>query len=124
MKELLWVASSKEDISAFPKSVRSDMGFALEIAQRGGKSPDAKPLSGFGGAGVIEVLADHRGDTYRAVYTVRLKEALYVLHAFKKKSKSGIATPKHELDLIKERLRQAEEDHARRYGAKSKGRQK
>lgn len=121
MKDLFWIASSKDDLSSFPKAVRYEMGFALELAQRGGKSPDAKPLTGFKGAGVLEVVEDHRGDTYRAVYTVKFKDALYVLHAFKKKSKSGIATPKHEIDLIKDRLKSAEADHAQRYGSKPKG---
>ena len=121
MKALHWIGSSKEDLSAFPKSVRHDMGFALELAQRGGKSPHARPLSGFGGAGVLEVIEDHHGDTYRAVYTVKLKNALFVLHAFKKKSKSGISTPKHEIDLIKDRLKRAEEDYTLKYGTKTKG---
>lgn len=121
MKDLFWIASSKDDLSSFPKAVRYEMGFALELAQRGGKSPDAKPLTGFKGAGVLEVVEDHRGDTYRAVYTVKFKDALYVLHAFKKKSKSGIATPKHHIELIRDRLKSAEIDHAQRYGAKIKG---
>lgn len=107
-------------MSAFSKSVRHDMGFALELAQRGGKSPHARPLSGFGEAGVLEVIEDHHGDTYRAVYTVKLKNALFVLHDFKKKSKSGISTPKHEIDLIKDRLKRAEEDYTLKYGTKAK----
>lgn len=121
MKDLFWIASSKDDLSSFPKAARYEMGFALEPAQRGGKSPDAKPLTGFKGAGVLEVVDDHRGDTYRAVYTVKFKDALYVLHAFKKKSKSGIATPKHHIELIRDRLKSTEIDHAQRYGAKIKG---
>jgi phage-related protein len=85
------------------------MGFALYIAQRGGKHQDAKVLSGFGGAGVIEVIKDHRGDTFRAVYSVKYLEAVYVLHAFQKKSKSGRQTPRRDIELIKQRLREAEQ---------------
>jgi phage-related protein len=85
------------------------MGFALYLAQMGGKHPDAKPLRGFGGAGVLEVVDDFAGDTYRAVYTVRLSTAVYVLHAFQKKSKRGIATPKQDMELIRARLRRAQE---------------
>jgi phage-related protein len=88
------------------------MGFALYVAQQGGKHADAKPLGGFGGADVLEIAEDHRGDTYRAVYTVRLAGRLYVLHAFQKKSKSGIETPRAEIELIKSRLKRAEEEHA------------
>ena len=79
-------------------------------AQQGDTDPAAKPLKGFGGRGVMEIVADHRGDTWRAVYTVRFRDAVYVLHAFQKKSKSGIATPKKELDLIRQRLAEAEQD--------------
>jgi phage-related protein len=82
----------------------------------GGKHPDAKPLRGFGGAGVLEIVDDHRGSTYRAVYTVRLSEAVYALHAFQKKSTAGIATRKQDVDLIKQRLKQAEELHRQEYG--------
>jgi len=84
------------------------MGYGLYVAQKGGKHPDAKPLKGFRGAGVIEIIERHDGNTYRAVYTVRLADAVYLLHAFEKKSKRGIATPKPDLDLIKRRLQQAE----------------
>jgi phage-related protein len=87
------------------------MGFALYEAQCGLKPTAAKPLKGFGGAGVLEVVSDYQSDTYRAVYTVRLEERVYVLHAFQKKSKKGIATPKADIELIKRRLRQAEELH-------------
>ena len=89
------------------------MGYALYIAQRGGKHADAKPLRGFGGAGILEIVEVHVGDTYRAVYTVRLAGRIYVLHAFQKKSKSGIKTPKQQVDLIRSRLKRAEEEHAR-----------
>jgi phage-related protein len=87
------------------------MGFALFLAQQGRKHSDAKPLRGFGGAGVLEIVEDHAGNTYRAVYTVRLAGRVYVLHAFQKKSKPGIETPKSEIDLIKRRLKRAEEEH-------------
>lgn len=87
------------------------MGFALDVAQLGGKHPDAKPLLGLGGAGVLEVVDDHEGDTYRAVYTVKFAGAVYVLHAFQKKSKRGIKTPLKDLELIKERLKRAGEHY-------------
>jgi phage-related protein len=87
------------------------MGFALDQAQRGGKHPDAKPLKGFGGAGVLEIVDDFDGDTYRAVYTVNFGGVIYALHAFQKKAKSGIATPKEEIELIKKRLLLAQEDY-------------
>jgi phage-related protein len=85
------------------------MGYALYVAQRGGKHQDAKTLSGFGGAGVVEVVKDFRGDTFRAVYTVRYAGALYVLHAFQKKSKAGAETPRRDIELIRQRLREAEQ---------------
>lgn len=84
-------------------------GYALFLAQQGDKSDSAKPLKGFGGAGVLELVENHEGDTYRAVYTVRFEDAVYVLHCFQKKSKSGIATPKQDIDLIKSRLKAVEE---------------
>ena len=119
-KELVWVASSLKDLRAFPEEVRQVMGFALFQAQTGGKHVAAKPLRGFGGAGVLEVVEDYAGDTYRAVYTVRFTETVYVLHAFQKKAKRGIATPKHELDLIRARLAAAREmhEHAGRKGTR------
>ena len=113
-KPLFWVGSSKEDLSAFPDEVKLVMGFALHLAQTGGKHVDAKPLRGFKGAGVLEVVEEYDGNAYRAVYTVRFAESVYVLHAFQKKSKKGIATPKSEIDLIKERLKRAEQDHEQR----------
>ena len=113
-KPLFWVGSSREDLSGFPEGVKHVMGFALHLAQTGAKHPDAKPLKGFKGAGVLEVVEDHDRDTYRAIYTVRLAGAVYVLHAFQKKSKKGIATPKADIDLVKARLKRAEEDHEQR----------
>ncbi len=91
-----------------PNDVLDVFGFALHLAQTGKKHDRAKPLKGFGGAGVLEVVEDYMGDTYRAVYTVKIADAVYVLHCFQKKSKSGIETPKHEMDLIRDRLRAAQ----------------
>jgi phage-related protein len=110
-KPVRWVGSSKNDVSSFPEEVRRRVGGALWDAQRGLKAPFAKPLRGFGGAGVLEMVDDHDGDTYRSVYTVRFEGVVYVLHAFQKKSKRGRATPKAELDLIKQRLKRAREDY-------------
>jgi phage-related protein len=111
-KPLFWVASSRSDLRAFPVDVRRTMGFALWQAQCGKKHVDAKPLKGFGGAGVLEVVEDHQGNAYRAVYTVKFAGAVYVLHAFQKKSKKGMATPKQEIELVQERLKIAEQIHA------------
>ncbi|HKS88650.1 MAG TPA: type II toxin-antitoxin system RelE/ParE family toxin [Stellaceae bacterium] len=111
-KPVRWVGSSKEDVSGFPEAVRRRIGGALWDAQIGRKAPYAKPLRGFGDAGVVEIIDDFDGDTFRAVYTVRFAQAVYVLHAFQKKSKRGIATPKQELDVIARRLRRAAEDYA------------
>lgn len=109
-KPLAWIGSSQRDFRAFPDPVKDDMGYALYLAQIGRKHESAKPLRGFGGAGVLELVEDHAGDTYRAVYTVRLATAVYVLHAFQKKSRKGRETPKGDIDLIRRRLRLAEED--------------
>ena len=108
-KPVRWIGSSREDVRAFPEPVRLRVGSALWEAQLGRKAAWAKPLRGFG---VLEVVDDHDGDTYRAVYTVRFAGVIYVLHAFQKKSKSGIATPRHEIALIEQRLKRAREDHA------------
>ncbi len=110
-KPVRWVGASKDDLSAFPHDVKLRVGGALWDAQVGLKSPLAKPLKGFGGAGVLEVVVDFDGNAFRTVYTVRFAEAVYVLHAFQKKSKKGIATPKAELDLIRLRLARAKEDY-------------
>ncbi len=108
IKPLQWVGSSKKDLLAMPNDVLDVFGFALHLAQTGKKHDQAKPLKGFGGAGVLEGVEDYMGDTYRAVYTVKIADAVYVLHCFQKKSKSGIETPKHEMDLIRDRLRAAQ----------------
>jgi phage-related protein len=109
-KPLIWIADSLEAMRGFPAEVKDEVGIALFHAQLGGKHLKAKPLRHIG-PGVLEVVSDHRGDTYRAVYTVRLAGRVYVLHAFQKKSKSGMATPKAEIDLVKQRLRRAIELH-------------
>lgn len=111
VKPLVWVGSSLKDLREFPDEVKDEIGFALYEAQCRLKPTAAKPLKGFGGAGVLEIVSDYQSDTYRAVYTVRLEERVYVLHAFQKKSKKGIATQKSDLELIRRRLRQAEELH-------------
>lgn len=112
MKPVHWIGSSLTDLKAFTKEVRREIGFALQAAQEGSKHRSAKPLRGFGGAGVLEIVENHQGDTYRAVYTVRFAEAIYVLHCFKKKSTRGIRTPQHTIDLVETRLQRAEEDYA------------
>jgi phage-related protein len=109
VKPLEWVGRSHDDLKDFPSAVKRDIGFALYFAQKGDKHPSAKPLKGFGGAGVLEVVEDFDGDAYRAVYTVRFAGAIYVLHVFQKKSKSGIATPKPDFNLIGKRLKIAEQ---------------
>jgi phage-related protein len=111
LKPLRWVGLSRTDLRGFPVSVRRNIGYALQFAQSGTKHPSAKPLRGFGGAGVIEIVEDDDANTYRAIDTLRFADAVYVLHAFQKKSKSGIKTPAKEIDLIRARLRRAEEEH-------------
>jgi phage-related protein len=114
LRPLLWVASSKRDYRNFPERVQRNLGFELFLAQTGQHPPSAKPLKGFG-SGTVELVEDFDGDTYRAVYTVRFEEAVYVLHVFKKKSKRGSKTPSGDIALIKRRLRDAERDHADRF---------
>lgn len=111
-KPCFFVGSSREDLREMPEDVRDVFGKAIHQAQQGGKAGNAKPLHGYRGAGVLEVVDDYDSDTYRAIYTVRLAGAVYVLHAFQKKSKSGIATSKHDTDLIDSRLKDAEAHHA------------
>lgn len=112
MKPLYWVGSSKKDLQALPKDVQDVFGYALHLAQAGGRHPQAKSLKGFGGACVVEVVEDFLTDTYRAVYTVKYRDAIYVLHAYQKKSSSGIAIPKPEIEKIRQRLKTAQA-HAR-----------
>ena len=114
-RPLDWVGSSKRDFIGFPGSVKDEMGNALGLAQFGGKHPSAKPWKGQG-SGVFEVVEDHDGDTYRAVYTVRFKEVVYVLHAFQKKSPKRVKTARPDIDLIERRLKIAQQDYEARYG--------
>ena len=113
-RPLIWIGSSRRDLRGFPRQVRRDVGKALYAAQRGDTDPAAKPLKGFGGRSVLEIVADHDGGTWRAVYTIRFQEGIYVLRAFQKKSKKGIATPKRDMDLIHGRLAEAERLHRER----------
>jgi phage-related protein len=106
MKQLIFVADSHRILAEFPASVQRHVGYALYQAQMGGKHIDAKPLKNVA-AGVLEVVSDYRSDTFRTVYTVKLEKAVYVLCAFQKKSKHGIATPKAVMDLVKQRLQRA-----------------
>lgn len=115
MKELEWIGSSKKDLVGFPINIVKEMGHALYIAQAGGKPKKAKPLKGFGGAKVLEIVDEDATGTYRTMYTVQFEEIVYVLHAFQKKSKTGIKTPKQEIDLIEQRLKRAQEDYKKRF---------
>jgi phage-related protein len=109
LRPVIWLGDSRERIRSFPETVKDDIGTAIQWAQRGAKHPDAKVMAGFGSAAVVEVVADSRGDTFRAVYTVRFKAKLYVLHCFQKKSKKGIATTNSDLKLIQRRFREAQQ---------------
>ena len=113
-RPVIWVGSSRRNLRGFPGEVRREIGQALFTAQQGETDPSAKPLRGFSGGAVLEIVADQVGGTWRAVYTVRFREAIYVLHAFQKKSKRGIATPKKDIDLIRQRLAEAERLHRER----------
>jgi phage-related protein len=114
IKPVFWMASSRKDLKAFPKAVQSDVGYALFAAQRGEEYRSVKALKGFGGRSVLEIVAPHDGETYRAVYTVKFEDAVYVLHAFQKKSTKGIATSQREIDLIRRRLADAEQHYKER----------
>ena len=115
LKPLDFIGSSREDLKEFPDEVKQDIGYALFEAQQGRKSESAKPLKRFSGAGVLEIIERFDGDTYRAVYTVKFREVVYVLHCFQKKSKSGIKTPQQDIELIQRRLKAAEEDYRAHY---------
>jgi phage-related protein len=119
MKPIVWIGSNKKDLLSFPEDAIRNVGHALWLAQEGDLPPCAKPLRGFGGASVLEIIENNDGETYRAVYTVRFSDAVYVLHCFQKKSKSGIATPKVDVELIKSRLKTAE-DESKKWNAKKK----
>lgn len=107
-KPLFWIGGSKKDLMALPVGVRKFFGHALDFAQRGEQHDAAKALKGFGGAGIVEIVEDDADGTYRAVYTARFVEAVFVLHCFQKKSKSGIATPQKDIDVIRARLKTVE----------------
>ncbi len=107
-KPVIWVGSSRKDLKAFPQRVRADIGQALYAAQMGETDPSAKPLKGFGGTKVMEIVERHDTNTFRAVYTAQFAGRIYVLHAFQKKSKSGIATPQRDIELIRRRLAEAQ----------------
>jgi phage-related protein len=111
VKPVSWMGSSYRDFRSFPEPVQHTMGYALYQAQIGEKHASAKVLKGFGGAAVLEIVADHVGDTFRAVYTVKFATAIYVLHAFQKKSKSGIKTPTEDVEMIRHRLKAAADDY-------------
>jgi phage-related protein len=113
MKPVVWIGSSRRDLREMPPQVRRDIGQALYVAQQGLTDPAAKPLKGFG-ARVMEIVERYRTDAYRAVYTAHFADTVYVLHVFQKKSKSGIATPKHEIELIRRRLAEAERHYRER----------
>ena len=109
LRPVIWVGTSRTDLRSFPEPVQDHVGYALYVAQCGGRHRDTKPLTGFGGAGVVEVVRDFRGDTFRAVYTLRYAGAVYVLHAFQKKSKTGRKTPQRDIERVRPRLREAEQ---------------
>jgi phage-related protein len=111
LKPVFWMGSSLKETQSFPEPVRREIGHALYAAQQGETDPSAKPLKGFGGAAVMEIVAPFDGNTWRAIYTVRFLDVVYVLHAFQKKSKSGIATPTAEIALIRQRLAAAQRDY-------------
>lgn len=117
-KPLFWVGSAKRDLLVFPEDVKDEIGVALSVAQFGGKHPKAKPWKGEG-PGVLEIVEDYRGDTYRAVYTVRFEHAIYMLHSFQKKSPKGKKTAQSDVQLISRRLGAASEDYEVRYGKQS-----
>jgi phage-related protein len=114
-RPLDWIGSSKKDFLAFPEPVKDEMGNALGLAQFGGKHPKAKPWKGQG-PGVFEIVEEHRGDTFRAIYTVRFSDVVYVLHAFQKKSPTGIRTARADVELVRLRLAIAQRDHEARHG--------
>lgn len=114
-KPLHWVGSSKRDLLAFPAAVVDNIGYALSVVQFGGHPPSAKAWKGLG-AGMLEIVEDDRSGTYRAVYTVRFRKAIYVLHAFQKKSPSGVRTDRRDVSLVGERLKAAREHYEASYG--------
>jgi len=121
MKPIVWVGSSLGDLRELPEEVQRGIGRALKVAQQGDRPASAKPLTGFGGASVLEIRDNHDGDTFRAVYTVRFAERLYVLHVFQKKSRHGIQTASQDVNLIRGRLRAAEDLHQEWLSQQQKG---
>jgi phage-related protein len=117
-RQIVYLGSSQKDARKLPSEVQELFSYALDVALKGGQHDDAKALIGFHGRNVVEVVGDYRGDTYREVYTVRFEEVIYVLHIFQKKSKKGIATPKEDIELIKQRLKWAEALYKEQYGKK------
>src|ERR1700730_11888039 len=118
-RPVIWMASSKKDLLAMPRPVVRGIGMAISVAQRGAKAPSAKPWKGEG-AGVMEIVSDFDSDTFRAVYTISFNQAVYVLHCFQKKSPRGKKTAKTDVELIRERLKAAREDHKQRHGKEAK----
>jgi phage-related protein len=118
-KPLFWMGSSKRDLMGFPEDVKDEAGYALHLAQNGEHSIDAKRMQGIG-RGVFEIVSNYDGDTYRSVYTIQFREAVYVLHAFQKKSKTGIKTPREDVNLISVRLKAAEDDRKQRFQSRGK----
>jgi phage-related protein len=114
-KPLFWIGSTLNDLLAFPEGVKDEIGAALSVAQFGGRHRSVKPWKGEG-SGVFEIIEHHRGDTYRAIYTVGFADSVYVLHAFQKKSPSGIKTPRKDVDLVTQRLKLAQQDYEARHG--------
>ena len=114
-RPVIWIGSSHKDWKTFPDDVQDVMGYSLYLAQCGDKAQNAKPLTGFKGASVLEISDDYCGDTYRAIYTVKLQGVVYVLHAFQKKSKKGITTPKSHIKIIEQRLKKAMDYHEKHY---------
>ena len=114
LKPVRWVGTSLQDLRTFPDPVKREVGQALFTAQQGRTDPAAKPLRGFGGASVLEIVTRHEGNAWRTVYTVRFQDAIYVLHAFQKKSTRGTSTPAREINVVRKRLAEAERDHRER----------
>jgi phage-related protein len=116
LRPIIWAPQTLRELRSFPKKVKREFGRALQFAQAGDKHPAAKPLKGFGGGGILEIVEDYDRGSYRAVYAIRFKEAVYVLHVFQKKSRKGIETARSDVNLIKERLKWATQMHARKSG--------
>ncbi|HEY4032716.1 MAG TPA: type II toxin-antitoxin system RelE/ParE family toxin [Ktedonobacteraceae bacterium] len=123
-RRLVWLGSSHKDFLTFPEEVQDDVNVALLLARKGGKAIHAKPLLGFSGASVLEIVERDRSGTYCCIYTVKFRATVYVLHAFQKKSHKGIATPKEDIEMIKRRLSLANETEAEMIAREKKGKRK